>query len=50
MLVDVVEDIVAALDHKNPKVKLCTIRLLQVRHRVAPDVAGLPSCGLRRSR
>ena len=32
MLVDVVEDVVAALDHKNPKVKLCTLRLLQVRH------------------
>ncbi len=31
VLADVMEDFVAALDHKNPKVKLCTIKLLQVR-------------------
>ncbi len=30
-LADVSEDMVAALEHKNPKVKLCTIRLLQAR-------------------
>jgi len=30
-LADVSEDFVAALEHKNPKVKLCTIRLLQAR-------------------
>ncbi|KAK9818850.1 hypothetical protein WJX81_005118, partial [Elliptochloris bilobata] len=29
VMVNVVEDFVAALDHKNPKVKLCTIKLLQ---------------------
>lgn len=51
VLVDVVEDVVAALDHKNPKVKLCTLRLLQVRHCMCGAAWHwmLPRCLVRRS-
>ena len=48
-LQDVAEDISAALDHKNPKVKLETLKVLQVSKQVArgsrlPRVCALAAC------